>query len=38
MTKNDFLKATAIKGYDIGFGAKKNFASNLSPSGLTKRH
>lgn len=27
MTKEDFLKNIAIKGYDIGFGAKKNFAS-----------
>lgn len=27
MTKNDFLKTIATKGYDIGFGAKKNFAS-----------
>lgn len=27
MTKEDFLKTLAIKGYDIGFGAKKNFAS-----------
>jgi hypothetical protein len=27
MTKNNFLRTIATKGYDIGFGAKKNFAS-----------
>lgn len=27
MNKNDFLKTLAQKGYDIGFGAKKNFSS-----------
>lgn len=27
MDKNDFLNTLAQKGYDIGFGAKKNFAS-----------
>jgi hypothetical protein len=27
MNKNDFLNTLAQKGYDIGFGAKKNFAS-----------
>ncbi|WP_026464999.1 SLATT domain-containing protein [Adhaeribacter aquaticus] len=27
MTKEVFLKTLATKGYDIGFGAKKNFAS-----------
>lgn len=27
MDKNNFLKTLAQKGYDIGFGAKKNFAS-----------
>jgi hypothetical protein len=27
VTKDDFLKNLAIKGFDIGFGAKRNFAS-----------
>lgn len=27
MDKNNFLKTLAQKGYDIGFGAKKNFSS-----------
>jgi hypothetical protein len=27
MSKEDFLHTLATKGYDIGFGAKKNFAS-----------
>lgn len=27
MTKEEFLKNLAIKGYDVGFGAKKNFSS-----------
>lgn len=27
MTKEDFLKLLAVKGYDVGFGAKKNFAT-----------
>lgn len=27
MTKDEFLKTLAVKGYDVGFGAKKNFAS-----------
>lgn len=27
MTKNDLLRSIAQKGYDVGFGAKKHFAS-----------
>ena len=27
MKKSDFLKSIAEKGYDVGFGAKKHFAT-----------
>ncbi|MFP3359514.1 hypothetical protein R0K17_19490, partial [Planococcus sp. SIMBA_143] len=27
MNKNSLLKSIAIKGYDVGFGAKKHFAT-----------